>query len=128
MSGEGYTVSCLYSLTAGLDTVVRQNPDLVIMDYLWSMEDRNWSLLQSLRSDRRTRGTPVVLYPGGGRQTVEVSEQLTGMGILFARKSFDIDELLQLVSDALPPHHGSNHRHSHGDARDAGLPAASLLT
>jgi CheY-like chemotaxis protein len=123
--GEGYTVSSLHSLSANLDEVCAECPDLVIMDYLWSTSGPNWEFLQELRSDRRTRGLPVLLSPGAIRQAGPISEQLEAMSVLFARKPFDIEELLQLVSSALPARHHHDHQQGPG-ARSAHTPIRML--
>jgi CheY-like chemotaxis protein len=114
LAGEGYTVSCLNSASTSLDAVCTECPDLIIMDYLWSTSGPNWTLLQEIRSDLRTRGIPVLLCPGAIRQAEPISEQLEAMCVLFARKPFDIEELLQMVSSALPARHRRNESHGAG--------------
>jgi CheY-like chemotaxis protein len=97
----GYRVSVRARDQVTLDDIVDLAPDLVILDYMWSSSDSDWSLLNLLRMDRRTRHVPVVLCTAAVRHVRDLSDHLSAMGVQVVLKPFDIDHLISIVGDAL---------------------------
>ena len=98
---EGYAVSVMPVLSHDLHEIASLSPDLMILDYMWSTDDSNWSLLQMLRMEPRTRDIPVILCTGAVRQVEPLMARLAEMNVKTILKPFDIDELVEMVSSKL---------------------------
>jgi CheY-like chemotaxis protein len=98
---EGYRVSTMPVLTHDIDGAASLNPDLMVLDYMWSTEDDNWALLQMLRMEPRTKAIPIILCTGAVRQVEPLSARLGEMNVQILFKPFDLDELLGMVTNAL---------------------------
>ena len=98
---EGYRVSLHSYVDRDLAEIVRLAPDLIVLDYMWAIEDASWSLLQMLQMDRRTAAIPIVLCTGAVREVEALEGHLTEMGIRVVLKPFNIDRLLAVLAEAL---------------------------
>lgn len=98
---EGYHVSTQSYVLQNLDEVVRLAPDAIILDYMWAEEDAGWSMLEMLRLNRQTSQIPIVLCTGAARAIEELEGHLTEMGVKVVLKPFDIDHLLNVLSEVL---------------------------
>jgi CheY-like chemotaxis protein len=76
-------------------------PDLVILDCLFGGENRGYPLLQQLKRDPRTAGIPAVLCTVDQVFLREHERELGWYGARTLAKPFDVDDLLDLVRDAL---------------------------
>jgi CheY-like chemotaxis protein len=101
LEDEGYRVSTLQSIERSLDGIVKLNPDVITIDYMWATSDNEWTYLNLLTIDPRTRNIPIVLCTGAVRHAVEMQDHLAAMGIRVVFKPFDIDDLLAAVHDSL---------------------------
>jgi CheY-like chemotaxis protein len=101
LAEEGYRVTARPRSSLTLDTIVGLNPDLIVIDYMWPQSDNEWTLLNLLRIDRRTRSIPVILCTSAVRHVREMEEHLRSLGIRVVYKPFNIDELVGEVADAL---------------------------
>jgi CheY-like chemotaxis protein len=109
---EGYRVTTQSHTDRDLDHVVDLDPDLITLDYMWSSFDDDWSLLQLLRLDPRTRTTPIILCTGAVREVGALEEHLRTMDVSVVFKPFDIEQFVAAVNEALgrepvmfPPRH-----------------------
>ncbi len=101
LEDDGYRVTTRSRDAVGVDDIVDLHPDLIVLDYMWSSSDADWSLLNLLRIDRRTRDIPVVLCTAAVRQVREMEAHLDAMGVRVVLKPFDIDHLIDTVRQAL---------------------------
>jgi CheY-like chemotaxis protein len=100
---EGYTVTLdnFARQTGELQQSIRETkPDLIIMDFVIGGEASGWQLLQLTRMDRATRDIPVIICTGAVRQVNELGAHLDTMGVQVVTKPFDIDHLLETISQA----------------------------
>jgi CheY-like chemotaxis protein len=102
---EGYRVSLHSYVDRDLAGIKAMCPDLIVLDYMWAIEDASWSLLQLLRMDRTMAKVPIVLCTGAVREVEALNGHLTEMGVRVVLKPFDIDRLLTVIAEALaaPP-------------------------
>ena len=98
---EGYRVSTVPREGQNLDSIVDLQPDLIVIDYMWPSSDNEWTLLNLLRINRRTREIPVILCTSAVRHVQEMSHHLQRVGVRVVFKPFDIDDLLKQVAEAL---------------------------
>lgn len=101
LNEEGYRVSTVPRDGQNLDSIVALAPSLIVIDYMWPSSDNEWTLLNLLRIDRRTREIPVILCTSAVRHVQEMSHHLQRVGVRVVFKPFDIDELLKQVAEAL---------------------------
>ena len=97
----GYRVSAVPRTGQSLDSIAELAPDAIIIDYMGPSSDNEWTLLNLLNMDRRTRGIPVILCTAAVRHVQEMSDHLLRMGIRAVHKPLDIDHLLGMVGEAL---------------------------
>jgi CheY-like chemotaxis protein len=103
-AGYGVTLDVFARSTSDILAGIRHvQPDLVIMDFIIGGEGSGWQLLQAVRMDRRTRDIPIIVCTGAVRQVQELSEHLSEMHVQTLLKPFDIDHLIEMVSDLLTP-------------------------
>ncbi len=101
LEDEGFRVSTQSHLDKDLGEVAELAPDLIIIDYMWRHDDLNWSLLQMLRMDRRTKHISVILCTGAVREVKELQSHLDDMQITVVLKPFDIDYLVSVIRSTL---------------------------
>jgi len=101
LAEEGYRVSTIPREGQNLDSIVTLEPALTVIDDMWPSSDNEWTLLNLLRIDRRTRDIPVILCTSAVRHVQEMSHHLQRVGIRIVFKPFDIDDLLKQVAEAL---------------------------
>jgi CheY-like chemotaxis protein len=101
LSEAGYRVSTVPRDGQNLDSIVAMEPSLIIIDYMWPSSDNEWTLLNLLRIDRRTREIPVILCTSAVRHVQEMSHHLQRVGVRVVFKPFNIDDLLKQVAEAL---------------------------
>lgn len=101
LDDEGYRVSTQTYLDKDLAGVVALAPDLIIMDYMWSSDDKGWSYLQMLRMDPETTRIPIVLCTGAVREVEAMDAHLAEMAVRVVLKPFNIDHLVDTVRAAL---------------------------
>lgn len=101
LGDEGFRVSTTAYAAHDLEEIHVLQPDLIILDYMWSSDDSGWSMLQLLKMDPKTSAIPIILCTGAVRQVTEIDARLNQMDVRVILKPFDIDELLRIVNEAL---------------------------
>lgn len=102
---EGYEVFLYSFAPRDLAEVQRVKPDLVILDLVFGAEKQGWQLLDKIRMNRETAKLPIVICTAAHNEARQNEGYLKAMGVAVVLKPFNIDELLQVVRDALayPP-------------------------
>ena len=98
---EAFSVTTMPREGQGIETIAETNPDLIVLDYMWPGSDNEWTLLNLLTIDRRTRHIPVILCTAAVRQVRDMQEHLDSIGVRVVFKPFDIDDLLDAIRQAL---------------------------
>jgi CheY-like chemotaxis protein len=91
---------CADSSTA-CELVEREQPDAVILDLWLESPDAGWGVLQELQSNPETRDIPVVVCSGHREHLGERMSWLTDKGIPVLPKPFEVDDLYDVVGQAL---------------------------
>jgi DNA-binding response OmpR family regulator len=96
LSDEGYAVVCCRDGRRAIETILTEQPALVIMDL--TMDGvRSWELVDALVADPRTALTPFIVC-SGAVQALEAAEvRLRALGGDVLVKPFDLDHLLEKV-------------------------------
>ncbi|HET7091823.1 MAG TPA: response regulator [Thermomicrobiales bacterium] len=103
LEDEGYRVTTQTYIDKDLGALAQAAPDLVILDYMWAEEDNGWSYLQMLRMDPGTAAIPIVLCTGAVREVEALASHLQDMGVRVVLKPFNIDQLIDVIAEALTP-------------------------
>jgi CheY-like chemotaxis protein len=101
LEDDGFRATLQSHVDKDLDRIAELSPDAIILDYMWSSVDDDWSFLQLLKLDRRTAKIPVILCTGAVREVHALEEHLRAIGVAVVFKPFDIDQMIQAVRDAL---------------------------
>lgn len=101
---EGYEVILYSYAIQDMDEILRQQPDLLILDYIFGSERTGWQLLQKLKMRRDTAAIPVVICTAAKRQVEEIEGHLVAMGVGIVLKPFNVDDLLRTVRQMLDLH------------------------
>ncbi|HEY0738930.1 MAG TPA: response regulator [Herpetosiphonaceae bacterium] len=101
---EGYDVILYSYAIQDMDEILRQKPDLIILDYIFGAERTGWQLLQKLKMRRDTAAIPVVICTAAKRQVEEIEGHLVAMGVGIVLKPFNVDDLLRTVKQTLELH------------------------
>lgn len=94
---EGYCVS-LYTYTfRDLDDILRQQPDLIILDFIINGEDHGWQFLQKMKMNRQTAKIPVIVCTAALGLVRQLEGHLKEKNVGIVVKPFDIDDLLREI-------------------------------
>lgn len=99
---EGYEVVYCRTGAAGMETLRRQPPDLVLLDIMLSDPSEGLRVACQMRHDERLKGIPIIMISAIGEQIGEdyYSEVCPGTasGDLFLEKPFDPRTVREAVS------------------------------
>ncbi len=98
LTDEGHTVFKAANGRQGLESLARDKPDLVFLDYMMPVMD-GCAMLQSLIREPALRDIPVVMM--SSMPEASVAERCAGYAA-FLRKPFPITEILHLATRFLP--------------------------
>jgi CheY-like chemotaxis protein len=98
---EGYRVSTLPDVEQDLDRIVELDPDLIVIDYMWSSSGNEWTLLNLITIDPRTTDIPVIVCTAAIRHVEEMRGHLERVGVRVIHKPFNISDLLEAVAGSL---------------------------
>lgn len=98
---EAYEVILYSYAIMDMREIERVNPDLIILDYIFGGEQSGWQMLQKLKMRRSTETIPVIICTAATAQVREIEGYLQAQGIKLVPKPFNIDTLLEAVSQAL---------------------------
>ncbi|MCB9731496.1 MAG: response regulator transcription factor [Deltaproteobacteria bacterium] len=110
LTEEGYEVIVANDGEEGLETVLVEQPDMVILDVMMPGLT-GWEVAKYLRSKTMFDGTPILMLTGIGERMNAMTAPLYGADA-FMDKPFEIDDLLATVAKLLaarPPREESDH-------------------
>jgi CheY-like chemotaxis protein len=95
---EGYEVATAANGAEGLKRASDERPDLILLDLMMPVMDGQ-EMLRRLKEDPTLRGIPVVVMSAGRVTKAELQ------GSRFLAKPFELDDLLDTVSEELQRPH-----------------------
>ncbi len=98
LSVEGYEVATAANGAEGLRRAGEEHPDLILLDLMMPVMDGQ-EMLRRLKESSELRGIPVVVMSAGRVTKAELQ------GSRFLAKPFELDDLLDTVSEELNPQH-----------------------
>jgi CheY-like chemotaxis protein len=101
LTDEGYRVTLANRDAQPLDSIAALAPDLIVIDYRWPSAESEWTLLNLLRTDPRTRAIPCILCTAAVAQVRGMEDHLRAMGIRIISKPFGSAALVGAVRLAL---------------------------
>jgi CheY-like chemotaxis protein len=103
LEAEGYEVSLSKIAFEQVSDVEQLHPDLIILDLKIGYRNEGWKLLQKLKMYPPTKNIPVILCTAALVEVREQEETFHQKGIPVIYKPFEVDELLHVVHQFLPP-------------------------
>ena len=97
LEAEGFEVTLFTFDPKHLAEIERQQPDLIILDYMIGGEPLGWQFLQMLKMTRATEHIPVIICTAAVAQIQQLSGHLHSTGVGVVLKPFNIDDLHQEV-------------------------------
>jgi DNA-binding response OmpR family regulator len=101
LTDADYRVVTGMKLYESVDDLLDVNPDLLLLDFLWSGDHSGWAFLHAVRRDSRTARLPVVVCTTGREQVAAIEDQLAELNIVVVYKPFEIDDLLDVIGQQL---------------------------
>ncbi len=104
LTDEGYEVVLYQQPPADASEAAREQPDLVILDWVFGREQLGRHACQQLKDYLPTKDIPVLICTAA---TVEIQQDeayLRAQGADILTKPFDVNELLERVEHALLSH------------------------
>lgn len=101
LEAEGFRVTAQLRTDQDLAQIAELVPDLIVVDYMWPHSDNEWTLLNLLRVDGRTRDIPVILCTGAVGQVRNTEANLQALGIRVVLKPFHIGHLVTTIRTTL---------------------------
>ena len=99
LKDEGYDVFVANDGEEGLETILVEQPDLVILDVMMPGLT-GWEVAKYLRSKREFDATPIMMLTGIGERMNEMTAPLYGANA-HIDKPFDMEDLLATVEELL---------------------------
>ncbi|MEO8456620.1 MAG: response regulator [Chloroflexota bacterium] len=99
---QGYDALLCPGGTAAHDVIVREQPDMIMIDTWLESRDTGWALLQTLRLDAATAKIPILVCSSDADEVMRQANQLEAMprvGVL--PKPFDPSQLLKKITELL---------------------------
>ena len=96
---EGYRVLTAVNGKQGMESLAREKPDLVLLDFMMPVLDGP-GMLRAMAADPHLASIPVILMSSLPEQTV--AARVSGH-VGFVRKPFSIETVIAAVAKALPP-------------------------
>lgn len=103
LEAEGYEVFTSKVTYEDVKDIEGLRPALIILDFKIGNHNLGWTMLQKLKLYRPTKDIPLILCTAALNEVREQEETLRQKGIPLIYKPFEIDELLQVVQQFLPP-------------------------
>lgn len=103
LEAEGYEVITSKVTYEDVKDIEGLRPALIILDFKIGNHSLGWTMLQKLKLYRPTKDIPLILCTAALNEVREQEETLRQKGIPLIYKPFEIDELLQVVQQFLPP-------------------------
>lgn len=95
---EGYRVITSSYTLRQLDTIIAEQPDLVILDLMFGNEVTGWNTLQMMKLHRDTAAIPVIVCTAEIGKAAEIQGFLTEHNVRLLLKPFTIPELFASVN------------------------------
>jgi DNA-binding response OmpR family regulator len=115
LSEEGYVAVCCRDEQETYESVMAEQPDLLIVDLRMEHLDSGVRVVERLRAEERTRDLPILVCSADITFLRERADQLRRHGCDFLEKPFDIEDLLGRVDAALS--NASPHEDERGTAQ-----------
>ena len=104
---EGYRVTTSIHML-DMEKVRNLAPDVIVQDIMFEGGSKGWPFITMARMDRQLRTVPIILCTAAIRTVEPMLERLTAQHVLVIYKPFQLDELLTMITVALPATaHGS---------------------
>jgi DNA-binding response OmpR family regulator len=101
LEDEGYEVILSSTPMQNMSSVEQLQPDLIILDLIFGSEKTGWQMLQMLKMYRATACIPVIVCTVAIEAVREMEGYLVSKSVLVVYKPFDVDELLNTITQAL---------------------------
>ncbi|MBK5206529.1 MAG: response regulator [Polaromonas sp.] len=101
MKREGYTVFVARDGQEALDAIMREKPDLVLLDVMMPRKS-GFEVCQAVRASEDLQATKILMLTAKGRDT-DVAKGLALGADGYMTKPFSTRELVQKVADMLGP-------------------------
>lgn len=101
LTDEGYDCVLHVIGSTAYDMVREEQPDLVVLDIRLNHAESGWSVLEMMRLDPKTKEIPVIVCSADTLQIREKADHLRRHNAVSLEKPFDLDELLELVTQCL---------------------------
>jgi len=102
LDDEGFAVIAWPSGAGAHAMILRERPDLLLLDLRLEESRTGMSVLNEIRNDPRTRATAVIVCSGDVRFLHEHGAMLRARGCGVIEKPFDIGELLGMICGFTP--------------------------
>ncbi|OGA94898.1 MAG: two-component system response regulator [Burkholderiales bacterium RIFCSPHIGHO2_12_FULL_61_11] len=101
MKREGYTVFVARDGQETLDAIVREKPDLVLLDVMMPKKS-GFEVCQAVRASEELQATKILMLTAKGRDT-DVAKGMALGADAYMTKPFSTRELVQKVAEMLGP-------------------------
>ena len=105
LENNGFDVVVAYSGTEGIDRVMSENPDLIVLDLMMEKHDSGFTVAKTIKADPIYKHIPILMLTAVGSETgTEFSQQLDGYWMKtddYASKPLAPEDLLKKINELL---------------------------
>jgi len=98
---EGYEVYLSSFPLQKASEIEQIHPDLIILDVVFGEAKIGWQMLQMIKMQRSLASIPVIVCTASEQAVREMEGYLVSKGVFVVYKPFDVDDLLNTITQAL---------------------------
>ena len=101
LEAEGYEVYLSSFPLQKASEIEQIHPDLIILDIVFGEAKIGWQMLQMIKMQRSLASIPVIVCTASEQAVREMEGYLVSKGVFVVYKPFDVDDLLNTITQAL---------------------------
>ncbi len=105
LENNGFDVVTACSGTEGIDRVMSENPDLIVLDLMMEKHDSGFTVARTIKADPTFKHIPILMLTAVGSETgTEFSQQLDGYWMKtddYASKPLAPEDLVKKINELL---------------------------
>jgi CheY-like chemotaxis protein len=101
LTKQGYDVIVCKESSAAYEIIKKEKPDLVLLDIRREHQEGGWTVLELIKLDPATKSIPVIVTSADTGALEEQEENLRKLGYTILPKPFDLEGLLEKISEML---------------------------
>ena len=102
LSEQAYDLLYASDADTAIETIIREKPDIILLDILLPGERNGFDVLQTVRGSADTKDIPVIILSNLGQQEDKDKAKELGANDFLVKSDSPIDEVIEKIQKYLP--------------------------